>query len=213
MDPCLGRFSSASCQGCCSGGCSGPAGGLRLATPLVVRPVEGSEELSLFNPQAPGITGEGYSARLSRLDFLKSGIGTCYVALTPDEKPCYVQWLIGPQDNDSVQQRYHRIYPRLEPNEAMLEAAYTFESFRGQGIMSCAMSQIAEKATSLGTRYVNTFVEEDNIASLKGCKRAGFVPYARLTVECLFFRRKAVFERLPAGTPYSFDVVKPHTPH
>jgi RimJ/RimL family protein N-acetyltransferase len=180
---------------------------------LVVRPVEGSEELSLFNPQATGITGEGLSARLSRLDFLRSGIGTCYVALTPDEKPCYVQWLIGPQDNDSIQQRYHRIYPRLGPNEAMLEAAFTFESFRGRGIMPCAMSQITEKARDLGARYVNTFVGDDNIASLKGCKHAGFVPYSKLTVRCRFFRRKAVLERLPAGAPYSFDVVEPHTPH
>ena len=80
---------------------------------------------------------------MSRRDFLESGIGTCYLfALTLEGKPCYVQWIVGPKDNDAFQERVHGIYPRLKPDEVMFEAVYTFESFRRQGIMSCAMAQI-----------------------------------------------------------------------
>jgi hypothetical protein len=43
--------------------------------------------------------------------------------------------------------------------------------------MSAGMSMIAEKARELDARYVLTFVGEDNVASLKGCERAGFLPY------------------------------------
>ena len=42
------------------------------------------------------------------------------------------------------------------------------------------MAQIAERGTDLGARWVITFVTVDNIPSLKGCQRAGFVPYLLL---------------------------------
>jgi RimJ/RimL family protein N-acetyltransferase len=44
------------------------------------------------------------------------------------------------------------------------------------GIMSAAMALIAERATEVGARHVLTFVDQHNIASLKGCQRAGFHP-------------------------------------
>ena len=55
-----------------------------------------------------------------------------------------------------------------------------------------------------GTRVV-TFVADDNIASLKGCKRAGFSPYLRREERWRWFRRTLTFTPLPEGTPYPFD--------
>ncbi len=46
----------------------------------------------------------------------------------------------------------------LPPNEALLEGAYTPASHRGLGIMPAAMALIAEKAETIGARYVITFV-------------------------------------------------------
>nr|CAD6619098.1 N-acetyltransferase [Rhizobium sp. Khangiran2] len=65
-------------------------------------------------------------------------------------------------------------FPRLDEDTALLENAYTPPSHRGLGIMSAAMALIAERAASFGARYVLTFVGTDNVASLKGCQRAGF---------------------------------------
>jgi len=45
--------------------------------------------------------------------------------------------------------------------------------------MAAAMARIAERADQFGARWVLTFVDEGNAASLKGCARAGFVPYLR----------------------------------
>jgi hypothetical protein len=104
--------------------------------------------------------------------------------------------------------------PRLAPGEALLEGAYTPDTHRGLGIMAHAMARIAEHAKELGASSVITFVAADNIASLKGCKKAGFYPYVERKVIWRYGRRQAVFtplssafrfpheqEREPSDTP------------
>ena len=46
--------------------------------------------------------------------------------------------------------------------------------------MSAAMALIAEQASNHGAGSVLTYVRQDNVASLKGCQRAGFAPYTIL---------------------------------
>jgi len=67
-------------------------------------------------------------------------------------------------------------FPQLQPHQALLENAYTPPAYRGYGIMSAAMALIAERAADFDASEVLTFVAIDNIASLKGCQRAGFNP-------------------------------------
>lgn len=105
-----------------------------------------------------------------RLDFAKKQSGQCFIAIDESNGlPCYMQWLIGPEDAQRLGG-----FPPLAPNEALLENAYTPVSYRGLGIMAEAMALIAERALDWRCRYVLTFVEQDNIGSLKGCQRAGF---------------------------------------
>jgi len=108
-----------------------------------------------------------------------AGIPTCFVAIDDrNGAPCYFQWLMGSEHNDKIQSFFGPDwFPILKPDEALLENAYTPPEYRGNGIMSEAMALIAAKALDIGCRYVVTFVEVDNIASLKGCERAGFAPY------------------------------------
>jgi hypothetical protein len=49
---------------------------------------------------------------------------------------------------------------------------------------------------------------DENIPSLKGCKRAGFVPYKLRRVKNCFLRRTITFTLLPEGTSYPFDIVQ-----
>ena len=100
----------------------------------------------------------------------------CFVAVDQrDGSACYMQWLFGPADNAFV--RRMGGFPELQDREALLENAYTPAKYRGLGIMSAAMALIAERASDLGADYVLTFVDQHNIASLKGCQRAGFFPH------------------------------------
>jgi GNAT superfamily N-acetyltransferase len=133
---------------------------------------------------------------LNQLRLLEVGLPTCWVARAADEKVCYMQWLIRAVDSDRVRELYGPLFPRLAPDEALLEGAFTPAAFRGQGIMAHAMARIAERARDLGARWVITFVEETNAASLKGCQRAGFAPYTGRRESLRWLRRRVTFSPL-----------------
>ena len=174
--------------------------------PLTVRLLEDGDMSVLFDMNAPGITRQGFGFRMNMLNLLKADIPTCYVAVTSGNNPRYMQWLIGHSENDEIQAYFKGLFPLLAPDEALVELTFTLESYRGQGIMPCAMSQIAERAKDFGARWVIGFVSQGNIPSLKGFKRAGFVPYLIRRVKWRLFRRRSTFVQLPAGTPYPFDL-------
>lgn len=141
--------------------------------PISVRPLQDRDLASLF-PDAAGCIDERLEIA-RRLAFVEKGARGGFVAIDArNDTPCYVQWLFGARDNDFIR----RIggFPVLQAGQALLENAYTPPSYRGLGIMSAAMASIAERAGDIGARRVLTFVDDRNIASLKGCQRAGFVP-------------------------------------
>ncbi len=143
--------------------------------PIAVRPLQDRDLAALFSFDiAPDDLGE--KAELaSRRSFIDKGARRGFVAIdTRSDTPCYVQWLFGAGDNDFI--RRLGGFPALEAQQALLENAYTPPKYRGLGIMSAAMALIAERATDIDARHVLTFVGVDNIASLKGCQRAGFNP-------------------------------------
>jgi len=135
-----------------------------------------------------------------RKHVLATKLPTCFVAV--DEatgQPCYIHWLTGAAHNAQIQALGS--FPMLEADEALLENAYTPVRYRGLGIMSAAMALIAERALDLGARYVITFVDQHNIASLKGCRRSGFSAHLiRRQREYAFgLFRTLRFEALPDG--------------
>lgn len=173
--------------------------------PISVRALIESDIPRILDVDAPGITEEGREERTTRLQMLEAGLTTCYVAVTAQGEPCYMQWLIGPEQNNMVRTYFKGIFPGLEPGEALLEGAFTPEAYRGKRIMPCAMAQIAEKASEIGARWVVTFVTHDNIPSLKGCQRSGFVPYLTREERWRAFRHLVTFTPLPEGTPYPWE--------
>jgi RimJ/RimL family protein N-acetyltransferase len=140
--------------------------------PISIHPLQESDLDILLPAEGGGSEQEDKEIRWRR-DFYKKLPHSCYVAVDEREgTPCYMQWLIGAKDNDTLAR--FKCFPRLADNEALLEQAYTPPSYRGRYIMPAAMAKIAEFAPELGARYVLTFVEEKNTPSIKGCLRAGF---------------------------------------
>jgi RimJ/RimL family protein N-acetyltransferase len=163
--------------------------------PLRVRPFRPSDRDDLL---AVDETDEGQAdQRRIQRELLDEGFGTCYVAVDEEDRPCYMQLLIGPEDNEHLQRYFRGTMPWLEPGTALLEGAYTNPRYRGMGIMAAAMARIAERGTDLGARTVVTFVHDDNVASLKGCARAGFTPYTKRVERHLLLRRTVTFTPLP----------------
>lgn len=162
------------------------------AIPISVRPARDGEIASMLAIPNHGLTSDEL---LERLSLLESGIPTAYVAVTEDEEPCYMQWLMTSTDNDRIQALFNGSFPRLAGDEALLECAYTPPAFRGLKIMPAAMARIAERARDFGASRVMTFVVPDNIPSLKGCERSGFKPFLTKRDEWRAFRRTITFDR------------------
>lgn len=170
--------------------------------PIAVRPLENRDLASLFSGD---IARNDVAERLEvawRLAFIDKGARGGFVAIdSRSGTPCYVQWLLSSRDNDFI--RKLGGFPPLGADEALLENAYTPPAYRGLGIMSAAMALIAERAGEFGARHVLTFVDDQNIASLKGCRRAGFSPHLlhHRTRLCFGLITRDRFEKLADGDP------------
>jgi hypothetical protein len=176
--------------------------------PITIRPLVGSDIPQLLGAPRSGNGGHESVEDAERISFLRDNIPTCYVAVTEDDTPCYMQWLMSSEYNDSIQIRFNRVFPLLAPDEALLEDAFTPVAYRGMGIMSHAMALIANQAQAFQARWVITFVEQDNVASLKGCKKAGFVPYVLRDDRWLLFTRKLTWTLLPEGSLYPYEAAQ-----
>ena len=173
--------------------------------PFTIRPLQPGDDLSFLHQAPPGEGVDAAVWRLNQLRFIEAGIPTCYVAVTGEGRICYIQWLVSGRDMPRMVTLFGNIFPEMADDEGLLEGAYTPPDFRGQKLMSAAMTLIAGHGIPRGMRRIITFVGDDNIGSLKGCKNAGFSPALRRTYTFLMFRRFVDFKTLPAGTPYSFD--------
>ena len=165
--------------------------------PITVRPISANDDMSALDPE-PDLPPDEAMSRLGQRRLLGSGLRVCYVAIADDGKPCYMQWAIPAAENDRMRAVFGNLYPELKPDEALLEGAYTPTAYRGKGIMGAAMAQVAERAADFGARWVITFVDERNSASVKGCVRAGFAPYLRRHEKFRWFYRQIHFEPIEA---------------
>lgn len=170
-----------------------PFTGPSAKIPITVRPLAVDDDLSALD-SAPGLSADERLWRLAQLRLLRSGLGTCYVAIAPDGKPCYMQWVMPSSANVGLRGFFGNLYPSLGPDEALLEGAYTPDPYRGKGIMGAAMTQVAERAADIGARWVITFVDEQNQGSVKGCIRSGFTPYLRRREKFRLFYRQVTFD-------------------
>jgi GNAT superfamily N-acetyltransferase len=161
---------------------------------IEIRPLRDDDIPKLLGMRDPQMAPRGPYVRMHRLRFLRAGVGTCWVAArVDDDEPCYMQCLIPASQNERIARYFGGIFPRLEPDEALLEYAFTPERFQGKGIMPAAMARIAERAADVGARRVITFVDHENEAALKGCHRSGFQEYVIRTDQWRLFRRSSVF--------------------
>jgi RimJ/RimL family protein N-acetyltransferase len=147
--------------------------------PLAIREATPEDGAILFPSDLSGQAPADRAEVLWRRQVFAAGVRTCYVAVDArNGRPCYCQWLMSRDQNDEI--RSISPFPPLEAGEALLENAYTPPEYRGFGIMSAAMALIAERGSERDARAVLTYVREDNVASLKGCQRAGFASYSKL---------------------------------
>jgi len=174
-----------------------------LARPLVRRPT--AKIPIRIRPMEPKDLSTIVAERPRRLPALEANIPTCYLATTEDGSICYMQWLIQADHQHLMRPYFKGELAGYDRDTALLEFAYTFQRFRGQSIMSAAMAEIAEQALPLGARWAITYVNGDNVRSLKGCARAGFRPYMLRTEGWRGFRLRQAFHVLEEPALYPFE--------
>ncbi len=176
----------------------------RAKIPLSIRRLQPQDLVSLFPASSKTLGTEEAKDAAWRQYLLQSQIETCYVAANENNLACYMQWLIGKEENGKLQQVEKGFVP-LEDGEMLLEGAFTAHYARGQGIMGEAMARIADEGKKLGCQYVYTYVRTDNIASLKGCKNAGFRPCGLRKDRWRGLRKRIEITQLSENSKYSFE--------
>jgi RimJ/RimL family protein N-acetyltransferase len=147
--------------------------------------------------------------RPRRLPLILEKIPTCYVAVTNDDRLVYMNWVVLSSEWKQFRTYFAGdLYKELESNECMFEFAYTFEAFRGLGVMGAALAEIVaqliKEHPELQCGY--TYVLDDNIASLKGCRNAGFRPYMERREHWRAMKMREEFLALTPGTRFPFEV-------
>jgi RimJ/RimL family protein N-acetyltransferase len=170
---------------------------------ITVRPVQDGDLAALWSESPGDDDAVEENARRYRYRMTVAGLPGCHVAVTSDDEPCHVLWLLTGRDNARVRWALGPLFPEVDDDSVLLEGAYTPVHMRGQGIMSSAMAAVAERGQALGARWALTFIDEGNVASIKGARRAGFEPYLLRIERWRWFRRTVVFE------PTSQDVSDP----
>jgi GNAT superfamily N-acetyltransferase len=171
--------------------------------PLSLRPVTPADIRTLLDLRSPPLNSNEVMERLRLSRLIKSDIQTCYVAVTQDNVPCHMGWLIQASDNDKLEGLFGGGIPPLADDEVLFEGGFTLEKYRRKGVQRWVVSKFLEKATELGARWVLSFVRSSNTPSLRTNQRTGFVTYLRRDDKWRFFRRTIVFSMLDEIYPVS----------
>jgi acetyltransferase-like isoleucine patch superfamily enzyme len=143
--------------------------------------------------------------RPRRLPALLSNIPSCYLATAEDGSICFMQWVIGADQQNRFRPYFKGKLAAYDSDTLLCEFSYTPERFRGHGIMAAALAEMIEQASPPGARWAITYVRTDNVASLKSCARAGFRPYMLRTESWRGFRLRQAFRLLEQQAFYPFE--------
>lgn len=166
---------------------------------FLLRPIEPKDIDSIFLTSSKNVIGKVHNDLLRRYQVYQTGTPTCYAAFTDDGIPCHIHWLIRSEHNDFLQTYFDGRFPILKEKEAVLEMFFTPPEFRRKGIMSEAAARTAKQAFQMGVERVVTFVDVNNLASLKALKLAGFSKYTLGEEHWRMFQRHISFNPLENG--------------
>lgn len=147
-----------------------------------------------FDKEIAQSRGTSYVELLLRRGLCDSGVQELYVAYH-DGQPAYAQWLIRADDQDRLHEHSPGRYDSLEPDEVLLEGAFTFAAFRRMGVMADGMAQLLRIAKGEGASSAITYVAIDNLPSLHASSNVGFdLDHVRVSVRRFGRRRSFTHE-------------------
>lgn len=161
---------------------------------LEVRPVEPTDVERLVGDEAS--SSSLHSWRLRRL--VDAGVPGGWVAVDGDGRPCFVLWVIGPENNERLRREIGPTFRPLGPGEVLLASGFTPSPHRGVRMGEAAGKKILDIACP-EARWAWAYTSTTNRAALISLVRAGFTPVVRMRSKWRFLRQTVDFEPLPAG--------------
>ena len=70
--------------------------------PLTIRPLRDEDIPKIFDFENPNTSKQYKRDLLYRLEHIFADLSTCYVAVTEDDVPVYIQWLIHHSENEKI---------------------------------------------------------------------------------------------------------------
>lgn len=148
----------------------------KAKVPTVMQPFD-LAKFDGFEKEFELVTGADAVEVYARERLREGNVHTAYVSRDPEGAAMYTQWLITPDTQEALHAFQPGRYRQLESADGLIEGAYTFSQFRGLGLMAASQYQLLAHARERGLQRVWTYVGTDNVPSLKGCARVGFVPH------------------------------------
>jgi hypothetical protein len=163
-------------------------------TRIEIRPLL-PEDSPYFTTPA-GVSGEGVLVRVNAKHLLATDLETPYVAILSDGTPCCMQYLILPDQNPKLERIFGGVIPALNPDEALLEFAFTLEPYRSLCVMPAFFESLVGAARGHGARSVVTYVPQAQSSMRRFAERIGFIPFVVRRERYRLFRRSVRFEPL-----------------
>lgn len=157
-----------------------------------VRPAEPRDLDLLFAPSA----GDSRTQLWRQERLVVANIPTCWVAVDPDEIPCFMAWLIRPQQNQLMKSEIGPGFSLLAPDEVLMESGFTPQRYRGLRIGPDAISRILQNAGP-DARWAWAYTGIDNRRAQLSLSRAGFAPAAIFRSSWRLLRHTTHVEALP----------------
>jgi GNAT superfamily N-acetyltransferase len=148
-----------------------------------------SQDIEELVTRAQAESRDSVHELLERKWFYESGFHDCYIARNTDNgEPYGIAWLISPEEagKDGFTSRL----PELKKDEVLLENCYTFEKYRGKGIMPAMVDELCEKALARKFQRLITYIRLDNLASLRVFDKLEFKKFEEISELKFLFRTK-----------------------
>jgi hypothetical protein len=157
-----------------------------------------------------GLSGPDWTRLTRRLALWREGFEGGFVTVDSHGEPLFLQWVFPPSERDHLTEYFGVLFPPLPPDTILGEGIWIPPAHRGRGIMAEALSLVAEVAHEKHPQVTKemAFVDESNIASIKGHERAGF---ARSSVRVETWRAGVLHTEFTPLSPSSTPSLSPAT--
>ncbi len=148
---------------------------------------------AIFTDEIIHSNANEYKDYLKRKILYDYGFDECYVSVDKSDTPIFIQWIMNPEEENKIDEVFQNGIPVLADNEVLFEGAYTKPGFRQKKIMSESLGRFSEIIKKKGKHFLITYVEFENVQSLKACINAGFYIYKTKTDMWRYFKRHSIY--------------------